>query len=71
MTFELWETRAGNRLAEFDSKAAALDLVYQTLQKRGQRAVETWLLAMEDDKGVTDTIADGEDLARLAKLSHV
>lgn len=69
MTYELWEAESGNIIAGFPTKSAALALVREQIDAAGLDSVATWLLGYEDDHGKSSMIAQGAELADLARRS--
>lgn len=66
MTYEIWETAAGNIVGAYATMDRALAVVRQSVAAYGKEYVESWLLAFEDDNGDGDVIAEGPALAALA-----
>ncbi len=66
MTYELWETAAGNTIDVFATKLAALVFVRSQLNAYGSEYVESWALLAVDGSSV-DGIAAGAALAALAR----
>ena len=65
--FELWDKEEAYLLNTYSSVSAALTVVSETASKYGERAVETWTLLRSTPAGeMTEVVAEGKDLARLA-----
>jgi hypothetical protein len=67
--YELWETRSGNLMAVFDSKAQALHDIASDIERHGSSYVETLTLIGVSRRGSLKTIASGAELAELARSS--
>ena len=67
MVYEIWDLESGNRLGEYDSRAAALAELRDALAHHGEEYVATLLLDAEDEAGHTELVAKGPALVALAK----
>lgn len=67
MSFELWETGAGNIVGDYPTKVAALAVVRSCVVSYGRDYVDSWALVYEDKDENVHPIAAGEELARLAE----
>ena len=66
MTFELWDTESGNRLATYSTKVAAITFVKTVIDAYGDEAVGQWELFQLQNDGSPRSAAFGEQLAELA-----
>lgn len=66
MIYELWDTRSGNVVGTFATKAEALAIVRDTVVLHGQVMGERFLLGQEDKAGRSRQIAEGKELIALA-----
>ena len=64
MRYELWELSTGNLVGAYETEAAALHVVAETIRQYGSVAVKT--LALDDADGDGLPIAAGDDLAQRA-----
>jgi hypothetical protein len=64
--YEIWETESRNRVGAFTSIEAALSLVRRSVETHGASYVDSLVLALEDDEGETELIAEGPELAKMA-----
>jgi hypothetical protein len=69
MTYELWNTRSGNAIGDFDSEAEALAVVRQAIAQHGRAYADMLLLGCEDSKGRSKEIASGQALADRAEAA--
>lgn len=65
--YELWDTETRNRVAAFESRAAALAVVRHTVSTQGRSLAEMMVLGTEDDEGEGEVIARGAGLVELAQ----
>lgn len=72
MAYELWDQRAANLLADFETEAAALAAVRALTDQHGPDVVHAWSLALahEDDEGETHPVAAGAALLALMAPSR-
>jgi hypothetical protein len=68
LSYELWDTRSGNRLGEFASEADALEGVRETAAINGPRLVENLVLDAHDRSGNHHPVAQGRELAERARV---
>lgn len=66
MTFELWDTESGNRLAAYPSEIDAIAFVKTVIDAYGDEAVGQWELFRLQDGEIPQSTAFGEQLAELA-----
>jgi len=66
VTFELWDLTSRNVAGFFETKAEALAAVRGAVNEHGRQYAEELLLASEDSRGRSRTIAKGGDLVELA-----
>lgn len=68
--FNLWDAEDNNLVGSFPTRAEALAVVRYSLAKFGQSSIETLMLTAEDERqGPLTVIAEGDDLACLARTS--
>jgi hypothetical protein len=63
--YELWDFESGNQIGSYESEAAALDDVRDSLAQYGEQSVESLLLGRECN-GQTELVAKGAALLELA-----
>jgi hypothetical protein len=66
LIYELWDSRSGNRLAEFADEKAALEVVRRVLELEGAEAAEHLFLDEEDDAGKLQQSIEGVQLIERA-----
>ncbi len=69
MAFELWDIESRNIVGDYATEAEALALVRDLVCREGPGAVETLLLAFEDETGRTTPVAAGIELAERAAMT--
>lgn len=67
VAFELWETRSGNLMGSYETKAQALAVIADAILSHGRAYVETVALMRENSRGRSQLIAMGAELADLAQ----
>lgn len=67
MIFELWDTRSTNIINAYDNGRDALALVLSGIERNGPNDTDTLVLVVEDDNGDTHLVAQGEELAEMAR----
>jgi hypothetical protein len=67
MTFEVWDRASGNLIGEFAEAEDAYHLVSEILEDEGVAGVQSLALLVEDDQGHSKRVANGEQLASLAR----
>lgn len=67
MLFELWHSDSGNLLYDFETEAAALEMVRITIAEEGADSVVAWgLLRRDNNGGESRLVAEGSALSDLA-----
>lgn len=69
MAYELWDTASRNIVGDYETEGDALAVVHEVLRLDGRHAAETLLLAYEDGRGRTETVATGGALADRAEAT--
>jgi hypothetical protein len=64
--YELWDYESRNLLADFPSKAEALAMVRDVVQRHGRTYVAAWALGRTDDAGLDEPLLEGPALAYAA-----
>lgn len=67
MIYELWDIESANLLGAFDNKRDALVLALGGIERNGQHYADTLALVVEDEAGFTHPIAQGQQLAEMAR----
>ncbi|MCA9832599.1 MAG: hypothetical protein KC435_01500 [Thermomicrobiales bacterium] len=67
MVYALWDTVTINLVASFDNRQDALSLVLSGIERNGPRDTDTLALEAEDENGNITSIAQGKELAELAR----
>lgn len=67
--FELWDIASSNLLGTYPTKEEALEAVRSIIVADGPNTLSALLLAGEDDRGRSVTIASGAKLAELARVA--
>lgn len=67
MWFELWSAASGNLLADFATESEALAFVREAAEAEGREYAAGFVLAHENSRGQTRTVAEGEALLRRAQ----
>ena len=67
--FELWDSDNASLVGTYEAQAAALAVVWRTIDVEGEAAVMSLVLTRERDGDEPEVIASGEGLARLAVQS--
>jgi hypothetical protein len=65
--YELWQTRSRNLIGAFASAEEAHALVRRAADAHGAAYIDAVLLGYEDDDGQSSTVAQGQDLLKLAQ----
>lgn len=68
-SYDLWDISTGNLVGTFDTEAAALSLVRDTVANYGRRYVSPWALQATGEHGIIGVMAQGAALAKLAMQS--
>lgn len=66
MIYALWDIETNNLVAEYDDLPAALALVFGGIERNGPGDTDSLMLMVETAAGEVQTIAHGQDLAKLA-----
>ena len=61
--YELWDYESRNLLADFESKAEALAMVRNVVERYGRDYVAQWALGRMDDAGIDEPLLAGLQLA--------
>lgn len=67
MTYELWDTKTSNVIGGYRSKAEALAVVREAIRRHGDQYADVLFLGCEDSCGRSHAIAEGQELAELAR----
>lgn len=67
MNYALWDIRADNMVGGFDNERDALALVLSGIERNGPEDTDTLYLNVEDDEGNVTFIAQGVELAEMAR----
>ncbi len=67
LTYELWNTRSGNRFGEYDSEDDAILAVRAMLEAHGQEVAEMLELSSEDEEGEEEILLRGAALVERAR----
>jgi hypothetical protein len=65
VSYELWELATGNLVGGYETEAAALAVVRQSIERWGRQSVATLALARES-RGRATALAEGDALAARA-----
>lgn len=67
MVYALWDIETNNLVAEYRELDEALSLVLRGIDRNGSVDTDTLALEVEDDHGDVTTLAQGRELANLAR----
>lgn len=65
--YELWNTKTGNAVGDFDTEAEALAVVSEAIRRHGVEYADMLMLGCEDGDGNSRVIARGRDLEERAR----
>jgi hypothetical protein len=71
MKYELWHLDAGSMIGSYESRDEALGIVRRAVERNGLDYLEAVALLRSDEDGRVQTVAEGEELAKLAGVSMV
>lgn len=66
MIYELWDIETANVVVSYETEAEALAAVRKAVARHGESYVEGLALIREDDRGESQTMAEGRSLLNYA-----
>ncbi len=66
-SYALWDSRTNNMVGDFDNERDALALVLSAIERNGPEDTDTLVLNVEAEDGAIRFIAQGRELAELAR----
>lgn len=70
MIYALWDTDTHNLVAEYERLEEALHLVLRGIERNGPQDADALALEVENEHGDVRILAQGEELASLARQEH-
>lgn len=66
MIYSIWDIETNNLVAEYENRLEALKLVATSVRTNGPADAESLSLDVENESGVVETLAYGDELVTLA-----